>query len=418
MLIIVPAALMAAVTVSVPPRERRIEVASCNGDGDGGAFAGDGSEGEVAEGSRTPLLRPAFGFYFYGIAVFPSAAARRLGSLLGDLRIAPHVLGPALPFAVPFALLVASITASAAEACEVLPFVVGVVFIVYAVLVAVWWPFLGVWHNVSEALAAATVGSLAIVLGVALLRVEEADAGGDRGWLEGGAFFLFYGGDGGVDFDHYASTVNAAALAMAAISNCRFPFVVARALGVGVPRVGRWERCAPAAHGGGGSGPNLLLPLPPLCSLDDRTAKATNENDERPAKRYSGGGSQQKTTSAEGHSGRLTEDSSARAAHYHEHEPERGYGEEVEEDERAGPVINDSFGVVIEEEGGDEGTYRRSAASSYTSDNPSSAAEVDGGKDGDAASALEQRYFEGCPLPTVPRAAADGGSDSGDSWVE
>ena len=155
--------------------------------------------------------------------VRPLVEAKMLGPIIGDLRI-QTVPSPLFPFAVPIALLIVSAAVGASGYCELLPLIVGLVYFAYAILVGVWRPFLGISHNTVEAASAAA----AAVLLVCLFAVFEPEGS-------------------------MASDAEAAFLLMtAAVSNCRYPFILARLLGVVSPPVVMMDWDTPSAAGADG----------------------------------------------------------------------------------------------------------------------------------------------------------------------
>ena len=189
--------------------------------------------------------------------VRPSAFAERFGPVIGDLGgcypRAPHnspppnrlnvegmekrsftqqgfsdtdsvgPLGAALrsllPAALPWALLVAAVSVRAAEACEHMPLTAAAVVALYAACVAVLRPFTGYSHNFFEALWSAVAAGLLVWLWRAVISGGEAQ-GTASNWA-----------------DMITASERAAVTCLGALLSCRYPFVLARALGVRVPRV-------------------------------------------------------------------------------------------------------------------------------------------------------------------------------------
>ena len=194
-------------------------------------------------------------------SVRPSAVAVRMGPVLGDLGgLYPHVaaseltsttsdeafIGPTgaalrslFPTALPLALLVAALVVKALDACEHMPLVAAVFVALYAAFVAAVRPFTGHSHSAFEALWSAVAAVLLIWLWVAFRDGDKeewdlanAAAAGNRiSWAQA-----------------FTASERGAATCLGGLLSCRYPFVLARALGVGVPRVvatrrGSRQRC-------------------------------------------------------------------------------------------------------------------------------------------------------------------------------
>ena len=132
------------------------------------------------------------------------------GPVAGDLPFLNR-LAPAAPFALPLALLAVSVAVAAAERCDALPLAAGAVLAAYAVLVAALRPFVG----------AARVGAAA-----GLAAVAAALLFGLYGALAAAPSPAAWGADG---------AVSALLAAPVAVSNCWYPFAVARAPGLRLP---------------------------------------------------------------------------------------------------------------------------------------------------------------------------------------
>ena len=175
-------------------------------------------------------------------AVRPSALSASLGPVLGDIGgCYPHVFtggdgvgesspvgGPGaalrslLPAALPWALLVAAIVVKAVAACEHMALVATALVALYAAFVASLRPFTGHSHNAFEALWSAVAAGLLLWLWLAW----DTSADEDGQWAAA------------VGWAHaFSPSERAAVTCLGVLLSCRYPFVLARALGVGVPRV-------------------------------------------------------------------------------------------------------------------------------------------------------------------------------------
>ena len=188
-------------------------------------------------------------------AVRPSALSASLGPVLGDIGgCYPCVLaggdgtssgesspvggpGAALrslqPAALPWALLVAAIVVKAVAACEHMPLVAAALVALYAAFVAAFRPFTGYSHNAFEALWSAVAAGLLLWLWLAW--DGPADESGQWAAAAGWAHA-------------FSPSEHAAVTCLGALLSCRYPFVLARALGVGVPRVVAIVDCRDAAQ--------------------------------------------------------------------------------------------------------------------------------------------------------------------------
>ena len=190
-------------------------------------------------------------------AVRPSSLAAPLGPVLGDLggcypftnsdqrdldknntyNKASTVVGPSgaalrslLPAALPWALLIAALVVRSTASCEHMPLVACALVALYAAFVAAVRPFTGHSHNAFEALWSVVAAGLLLWLWLAL----------GSGW------------------EPFSLSERAAATCLGGLLSCRYPFVLARALGVGVPRV-----VAIVAPEEGGSRPSVpILAVP------------------------------------------------------------------------------------------------------------------------------------------------------------
>ena len=132
------------------------------------------------------------------------------GPVAGDLR-SLHRLAPAAPFALPLALLAVSAAVAAANRCDTLPLAAGAVLAAYAVLVAALRPFVGAARvGAAAGLAAVAAGLLFGLYGALAAAPSPAAWGADE-------------------------AMSALLTALVAVSNCRYPFVVARVLGLRLP---------------------------------------------------------------------------------------------------------------------------------------------------------------------------------------
>ena len=187
--------------------------------------------------------------YFYKLHTVRQAcegpAAAVLGPVLGDLGgCYPHArdggapvgpLGAALrsllPAALPWALLVAALVIRSAGACEHMPLVAAALAALYTGFVAAVRPFTGHSHNAFEALWSVVASGLLLWLWIAF-------GEGEWGPLAAGASWA----------DAFSPSERAAVTCLGALLSCRYPFVLARALRVGVPRVVATEHCLPPAE--------------------------------------------------------------------------------------------------------------------------------------------------------------------------
>ena len=129
-----------------------------------------------------------------------------------------HLLQHLPEFMVP-ALFVVSVVVGAVGACQHLPLACAVGVFLYAVLVAAVRPFLGVCHTATEVLWSACVAGCLVAL-----------------WV------VFNDSEGGDGADVYSSQERAAVACLGCALSCRYPFILARALDVVLPRVVSFER--------------------------------------------------------------------------------------------------------------------------------------------------------------------------------
>ena len=196
--IVVPLALFATAQLTLPARCRTIAVYE------------DVADDDDEDGFRRIADKaPTSGFELICAAVRPSVGAKLLGPMVADLRIAPRLLSPLLPFAVPLCLFVLSVVLSAVAHCEAIPVAAGAFYVAYAAAVAVLRPFLGKTHNIAEVTASAMAGVCLVMAGLALGGETDGSFGAPESW----------------------------ALCATAISNTRYAFVIARLLDVVLPRV-------------------------------------------------------------------------------------------------------------------------------------------------------------------------------------
>ena len=170
--------------------------------------------------------------------VRPLAVAQRLGPLVGDLggcyphrntlaTIANRDAGPSgaalrslVPAALPWALLITSGAVGASNACEHMPIAAAALIALYAALIAAFRPFTGYSHNAFEVLWSIVAAGLLVWLWVAFADADDGGGGGNVEWS-----------------DAFSPSEHAAVTCLGALLSCRYPFVLARALGVGFPCV-------------------------------------------------------------------------------------------------------------------------------------------------------------------------------------
>ena len=184
--------------------------------------------------------------------------ARRLGAALRSL----------LPTVLPWALLASALVVRSVRACEHMPIVAAGLVALYALFVAGLRPFTGHSHNAFEALWSLVAAGLLLWLWLAFTPSADADA---EWWAEPRWA------------DAFSPTERAAALCLGGLLSCRYPFVLARALGVGVPRVVATERCShilpstAAAYAVAGSRTsNPVLAIVTVTDPEDAAMLATN----------------------------------------------------------------------------------------------------------------------------------------------
>ena len=176
--------------------------------------AADGSAEGPARPERTVLLCAA---------VRPSAPARRLGPIAGDLsgRFVGSAAGPAVHGALAALLLVsAAVGAAASDGCGAVLIAAGAAVGVHSLAVASVRPYLGLWHNATEAVFGLAAAVCLVAWGVASLTDEE-------------------GGGGAAAASECPSGVSPLPYVLSGLANCRYPFIIARCLGVGVPTVAK-----------------------------------------------------------------------------------------------------------------------------------------------------------------------------------
>eukprot|EP00744_Colponema_vietnamica_P006888 GILI01009960.1.p1 GENE.GILI01009960.1~~GILI01009960.1.p1 ORF type:complete len:406 (+),score=34.55 GILI01009960.1:146-1219(+) len=146
--------------------------------------------------------------------VRPFDAAEQFGPLVGDWRI-HHFIVPALPFVVPVVLFAVALGLSREE-CTYVALGLGIVYLIYALVIAVFRPFLGYSHNIWE--ACVSLSAAACLLAWYSLVESQGSATSDE---------------------------TATILVLSGISNARYPFLLARVLGVILPKVIDIRRSAP-----------------------------------------------------------------------------------------------------------------------------------------------------------------------------
>lgn len=162
------------------------------------------------EVSEPPPYTPKGGIVMLCAATRPSQYAKVLGPIIADLNV-HNITGPLLPIVVPILLLLTSIIVSAAGACTYAPITAGVVYGIYALFVAAVRPYLGLFHNALEVLMA-----LATAVCLVIWHTELVDMGGE---------------------DELSPIELSSITALVLLSNCRYPFALARALDVVFPKV-------------------------------------------------------------------------------------------------------------------------------------------------------------------------------------
>eukprot|EP00744_Colponema_vietnamica_P009318 GILI01013263.1.p1 GENE.GILI01013263.1~~GILI01013263.1.p1 ORF type:complete len:376 (-),score=32.26 GILI01013263.1:189-1271(-) len=143
--------------------------------------------------------------------VLPSNCAISYGPIVSDLRV-QGLLSPVIPSILPILLLVVTALVAKFGPCEYVPLAVGIVFIVYALAIASVRPFIAVTHLVVEIVVAMAAGVCLIAWYSVLKENEEVEL---------------------------TQSERALVLTVVALSNCRYPFVLARSLSVVLPPVMR-----------------------------------------------------------------------------------------------------------------------------------------------------------------------------------
>eukprot|EP00388_Colpodella_angusta_P041641 GDKK01053839.1.p1 GENE.GDKK01053839.1~~GDKK01053839.1.p1 ORF type:complete len:376 (-),score=23.73 GDKK01053839.1:444-1508(-) len=164
-------------------------------------------------GLRTKPTNENEGRVLYCAAVRPTAMAKRFGPLIGDLRFQSK-LTTTLPAVVPWILFVSSFVVGLVDACQHLPMVAAAVALMYSAAVVGTRPFLGISHNAAEAFVSLVACGLLVGL-----------------WLS------FNEGSSSSPQASFGTSETALALAVGCLLNCRYPFVLARALDVTLPQV-------------------------------------------------------------------------------------------------------------------------------------------------------------------------------------
>lgn len=171
---------------------------------------------DEAHANDSPLLNEKENLYADGSssarllllcgAVLPKDVAAQFGPLVGGLRL-QFIWSPAVPALLPIVLFIASIVASLVSPCERVPFILGIVLACYATVVLVFRPFLALTHNAAEVMAALATATCLIIWSVVAKKEDPSTH----------LPIIFY--------------------ILVALSNSRYPFVLARALDVVLPSV-------------------------------------------------------------------------------------------------------------------------------------------------------------------------------------
>ena len=174
-----------------------------------------------AEGSLPPARPQQTAFLC--AAIRPASPARRLGPIAGDLsgRFVGSVAGPAVHGVLAALMLVAAaVGAAASDGCGAVLIAAGAAVGVYSVAVVAVRPYLGLWHNATEAVFGLAAAACLVAWGVASLTDEERSGGAAAA-------------------SECPSGVSSLPYVLSGLANCRYPFIIARCLGVGVPSVAR-----------------------------------------------------------------------------------------------------------------------------------------------------------------------------------
>eukprot|EP00742_Colponemidia_sp_Colp-10_P015246 GILJ01017389.1.p1 GENE.GILJ01017389.1~~GILJ01017389.1.p1 ORF type:complete len:486 (-),score=65.65 GILJ01017389.1:191-1648(-) len=163
-------------------------------------------------GLRTKPTNENEGRVLYCAAVRPTAMAKRFGPLIGDLRFQSK-LTTTLPAVVPWILFVSSFVVGLVDTCQHLPLVAAAVALMYSAAVVGTRPFLGISHNAAEAFVSLAASGL--LLGVWIAFNDSSSSSPQT----------------------FGTSETALALAVGCLLNCRYPFVLARALDVTLPQV-------------------------------------------------------------------------------------------------------------------------------------------------------------------------------------
>ena len=304
-LVFVPVGLCAVAEWAAPSNTRRVEVAPPfsprRGKGRPASIADSDVSDDDENRRKAKAANSSSSLELRCGRVVPVAPSVLLGPLIGDLSCQPTtveamprhhrkrangtnnnaavnsgddsapsasfatIAAPALvPFTVPMLLFIASsiigavgssstaeVRASAlfggyasASPCLGLPLASGVIYLVYGAVVGALRPFLGVAHNASEAVVSMAAGACLVALYAVLLDIQhEYDASEE-------ASLNKFAADGGANsFDtnilmrwHSSAVVRGLLGALVALSNSRYPFILARALRVVSPPVVRVMR--------------------------------------------------------------------------------------------------------------------------------------------------------------------------------
>ena len=353
-LVFVPVGFCAVAEWVVPSNTRRVEVAPPFSPRRGKGRPASVADSDVSDDDENrrneKAANSSYSLELRCGRVVPAAPSVLLGPLIGDLSCQPTtveamprhhrkrangtnnnaannsgddsapiasfamIAAPALvPFTVPTLLFIASsiigavgssstaeVRASAllggyasASPCLGLPLASGVIYLVYGAVVAALRPFLGVAHNASEAAVSMAAGACLVALYAVLLDIQhEYDASEEAGLKNK------FAADGGANaFDtnilmrwHSSAAVRGLLGALVALSNCRYPFILARALRVVSPPVVRVVRnneeesspplAAVVDTSKYVSASNAALVVPPtLADIADRRGKAGTNDD-------------------------------------------------------------------------------------------------------------------------------------------